>query len=156
MGSPLSPVLVNLYMEMFETELLPAILPPSVTWYRYIDDIFSVWLDALSGFDDFLQRLNNLVPSIKFKVEWEVDNKLPFLDILLHNVDGSLKFSVYRKPTHSGSYLHFFSYHSLRVKKSVVSSMFLRAYRVCSNEFLESEISYLLTASANSTTRGIY
>ncbi|MEL7523226.1 MAG: GIY-YIG nuclease family protein, partial [Cyanobacteria bacterium J06553_1] len=124
-------------------ELLSAILPPSVTWYRYVDDIFSVWPNALSGFDDFLHSLNNLVPSIKFKVEWEVDNKLPFLDIQLHNVNDSLKFSVYRKPTHSGSYLHFFSYHPLHVKKSVVSSMFLRAHRVCSNEFLDSEINYI-------------
>ena len=123
--------------------MLPAILPPSVTWFRYVDDIFSIWPDARGGFDDFLRRLNSLVPSIKFKIEWEVDNKLPFLDILVHNVDGSLKFSVYRKPTHSGSYLHFFSYHPLRVKKSVVSSMFLRAYRVCDNEFIDSEISYI-------------
>ena len=64
---------------------------------------------------------------------------LPFLDILLHYVDGSLKCSVYSKPTHSGSYLHFFSYHPLCVKKSIVSSI----YRVYSNEFLDSEINYI-------------
>ena len=40
MGNPLSPVLSNLYMEFFETRLLPSILPTNVTLHSYADDIF--------------------------------------------------------------------------------------------------------------------
>jgi len=108
MGSSLSPVLANLYMEMFESELLPSILPPDTIWFRYVDDIFSMWQMNRSDFDDFLNRLNTLARTINFKVEWEDSGKLPFLDVLLSNVNGSLKFSVYRKPTHTANYLHFF------------------------------------------------
>jgi len=143
MGSSLSPVLANLYMEMFESELLPSILPPDTIWFRYVDDIFSMWQMNRSDFDDFLNRLNNLARTINFKVEWEDSGKLPFLDVLLSNVNGSLKFSVYRKPTHTANYLHFFSNHPLYIKKSVVSSMFLRAYRICDNEFIDRELDFI-------------
>lgn len=91
MGSSLSPVLANLYMEMFESELLPSVLPPNTIWFRYVDDIFSMWQMNRSDFDDFLNRLNNLARTINFKVEWEDSGKLPFLDVLLSNVNGSLK-----------------------------------------------------------------
>ena len=71
MGGNLSPILANLYMEYFETVLLPRIKPRDMIWYRYVDDIFSVWNDAWGSFDIFFQQLNSFVPSIKFKVEWE-------------------------------------------------------------------------------------
>ena len=50
MGNPLSPVLCNLFMEYFETELLPQIC--SLKWLRYVDDVFLVWPDSLD-FDSF-------------------------------------------------------------------------------------------------------
>ena len=43
MGNPISPILSNLYMEFFETKLLPSILPHKVTWFRYLDDILCIW-----------------------------------------------------------------------------------------------------------------
>lgn len=43
MGSPLSPVVANLYMDYFESELLPTLsLLPSM-WARYVDEIFAIW-----------------------------------------------------------------------------------------------------------------
>ena len=43
MGSSLSPVLANLYMEFFESKYLPRILPKGILWVRYVDDIFCAW-----------------------------------------------------------------------------------------------------------------
>ena len=140
MGSSLSPVLASLYMEYFESCILPQITPPDMCWYRYVDDIFTVWNDNWGSFEAFFQRLNDLVPNIKFKVEWEVDGKLPFLDVLVLRENGKLSFSVYRKPTHSGSYLHYFSNHSDQVKRSVASGLFLRALRLCSPQHLDQEL----------------
>ena len=81
MGNCLSPVLANLYMEYFETELLPTILPKEIKcWLRYVDDIFCIWPAVLdSYFNTFFNKLNSLSPSISFTVEWENDKKnFPF------------------------------------------------------------------------------
>ena len=139
MGSPLSPILSNLYMEYFETELLPTIAPPNLIWLRYVDDIFSFWPNSLSNFADFFTKLNNLVPSINFKVEWENNNSLPFLDILVTHMNDLLTFTVYRKPTHCDMYIHYYSYHNDEIKLSVISTMFLRALRICSPQHLDNE-----------------
>ena len=139
MGNSLSPILACLFMEYFETELLPRIAPPNFIWFRYIDDVFSVWPDNLD-FDHFFSNLNNLHASIKFKYEWEEDNKLPFLDVLINKDYHDVKLSVYRKRTHSNAYIHYFSCHDITVKKSVISTLFLRAYRICHPSYLDEEI----------------
>ena len=54
-----------------------------------------------------------------------------------------VKFTVYRKPTHSNSYNHAFSNHSSKVKLGVISNMYLRAYKVCDSQYLDQEINKL-------------
>ena len=139
MGSPLSPVLANIFMEMFETELLTSLTGRPLLWVRYVDDIFAVCPND-SDSNLFLSQLNNLVDSIKFTVEKEQESSLPFLDTTVHRRNGSFRFAVYRKPTHSGQYLHYFSWHEKGIKRSVVFSLLLRAYRICDPEFLQQEI----------------
>ena len=70
MGSPLSPVLANLYMEYFETEILLNVAEMPPLWLRYMDDCFVIWPDD-RNFGPFLQELNDTVPSIRFSVEYE-------------------------------------------------------------------------------------
>ena len=94
-----------------------------------------------------MDALNALSPSIKFKVEWKTDGVLPFLDAKVHRSIDRYTFSVYRKPMHSGMYVHFFSYHPLTLKRSVVSSLFLRALRICDLEH-DAELAHLRTSLA--------
>jgi hypothetical protein len=60
-----------------------------------------------------------------------------------------LSYSVFRKPTNSNAFIHFFSFHDLNVKISVIQGFFLRAYRVCSKEFLEEEIDFIYSVFKN-------
>ena len=138
MGNPLSPLLSNLYMEFFEIKLLPQILPSNIFWARYVDDIFCAWPVNVDE-KAFLERLNSLVPSINFTLEEELDSSLPFLDVKVIRTQNGFNFSVFRKETNVCSYVHFYSNHPLKTKLSVFSSMFLRAFRVCSPEYVEEE-----------------
>ena len=58
----------------------------------------------------------------------------------------SLKFKVFRKATHSNSYLHYLSFHSQSIKLSVAQNLFLRAFRICSSDFLSDEINYIFSS----------
>jgi hypothetical protein len=67
-------------------------------------------------------------------MEVEVNNTLPFLDFLAMKWGPQLITKVYRKPTHTGRYLHFKSNHPHHVKKGVVHSLVNRAKVICQNQ----------------------
>ncbi|XP_071495131.1 uncharacterized protein [Diadema antillarum] len=150
MGSPISPVLANLYMEHFETSALDSFNGTGPShWYRYVDD---TWVKIQSTeLDSFFQHINNCDPFIKFTVENIRDNSLPFLDCLITvNKDGTLCSSVYRKPTHTDQYLLFDSHHPLVHKLGVVRTLFHRAsYLPSSEETKEKEHQHLRTVLKN-------
>ena len=73
------------------------------------------------------------------------DGSLPFLDVLIiPDEEGSLKTTVYRKPTHMDLYLQWDSNHTVSSKYSVVGSLQHRANTICSNsELLKQEEKHL-------------
>ena len=76
-----------------------AIYKPQI-WKRYVDDSFTI-LDR-DQIDGFLQHLNNQQPTIRFTMETEKDNSIPFLNTsVIRDSNGLLTTSVYRKPTHT-------------------------------------------------------
>ena len=138
MGSPVSAVIANLYMESFEEQAITTSSYEPRIWKRYVDDTFTI-LDR-ENVDDFLQHLNNQQPSIRFTMETEKDNKLAFLDTaVLREPDGRLTTSVYRKPTHTDQYLAYDSHHPQSVKRGIVKCLYERAKRLVTkpsvNEF---------------------
>ena len=75
MGSPLSHVMANLFMEEFERNALAtATLKPGF-WFRYVDDTFSSWCHGLDNLQRFLVHIKCLHPSIKFTYEVKKDDK---------------------------------------------------------------------------------
>ena len=86
-------------------------------------------------------HINSLDPHIQFTSEnAKPDGSIPFLDtIVMPQPHGSLKTTVYRKPTHTDMYLHWDSYHHLSAKFSVINTLRHRAKTVCSNSQLLKE-----------------
>ena len=70
MGSPVSPIVANLYMEYLEQKALSTVSTPPRFWCRYVDDTFVIHKEVNK--QGFLQHINSVDPAIKFTVE---DNK---------------------------------------------------------------------------------
>ena len=103
MGSLVSAVVDNLYMEFFEELALETVPTRPRLWNRCVDDTF--WILGKGSTEQLLHHLNGVRPTIKFTVEQQEDEKVLFLNMLLWREDGSLDVSVYRKPTHMDWYL---------------------------------------------------
>ena len=101
MGSPLSPVIANMYMEhLEETALRTAPLQPTL-WIRYVDDTFVIWPHGHNELRRFHEHINQQHPNIQFTIEEGKDGKLAFLDVQVTRSSDGLSTSVYRKPTHT-------------------------------------------------------
>ena len=123
MGSPVSPIVANLYMEYLEQKALSTAPHPPKFWGRYVDDTFVIHKEANK--QSFLQHINSVDPAIRFTVEDnKEDGSIPFLDTIVKpEVDGSLSITVYRKPTHTDQYLQWDSHHHLSAKFSVIQTL---------------------------------
>jgi len=112
MGSPLSPIVVNLYMEYFEKKAIESDPLNPAWWKRFVDDTNIKWTHGKVELDRFFNHLNSISSEIKFTMELEENNCIPFLDVLITRKGyGALGHIFFRKKTHTKSYLHADSYH---------------------------------------------
>ena len=136
MGSPLGPVLANIFMCHFEEQwLMNSRFCPSL-WFRYVDDTFTMF-DSKDNANEFLTFLNSRHDSIKFTLEFEEDNKIPFLDILLKRCpDNTFSTSVYCKKTFTGLYTKWDSFTPRKYKINLIRTLTYRCFRICSSPSL--------------------
>ena len=133
MGSPLGPTLANLFLCYHESKWLadcPDEFKP-LKYSRYVDDCFLAFKSKEQA-NKFLDYLNKQHKNISFTVEFEENNKIPFLDILITKGEGSLSTGVYRKQTYTGLGLNFHSFVPLLFKLNSIKTLLHRAYNICS------------------------
>ena len=137
MGSPVSPIVANLFMEDLEQRAMenaPDDLRPKL-WKRYVDDTLEVI--RRGKVMEWSEHLNHMDPtgSIKFTHEEETDNSIPILDTHIHRrYDGSIKVKVYIKKTHTNQYLAFDSHHPLHQKMGVIRTLMNRCEELVTEE----------------------
>ena len=144
MGSPISPIIANLFLEDLEAKALSTSPHPPSMWKRYVDDTLTII--NRDHKDAFLDHLNSIDDNIRFTSEDpKEDGSISFLDILIiPDANGKLNTTVYRKPTHTDMYLHWDSHHNIPAKYSVIGTLYHRANTICSTtQYLQNEERHL-------------
>ena len=126
MGSCLGPILANIFMAKLEMEHEHII--DSLDFYvRYVDDIL-IFVRNRRECEQLLTVFNSWHGNIKFTIEHENNDAIPFLDVMLaRRQDGTLMRSVYRKPTWLPLYIHYHSYAPMKYKVGLIKTLFHRA-----------------------------
>ena len=130
MGFPLVPVLANLFMGHHEKRWLENCNSGIEFYRRYVDDTFALFnteQEALS----FFSYINSQHPNIKFTMEREGNQKLPFLDVLLdnHSNQGIIT-SVFHKKTYTGLLTNYFSLVPFSYKLGLVRTLVDRIFKI--------------------------
>ena len=143
MGSPLSPIVANIFMEDLEMRALEMSPHKPRMWLRYVDDVFAIWPHGDCLLEIFHQHLNGQNSSIQFTMERKLEGKIAFLDVQIERQGTTTLTSVFRKKTHTDRYLDFKSHHPAKVLRGVVQCLRVRAEKVCEEGKRWKEIQHL-------------
>ena len=143
MGSPLASLLADTYMYKLETTGLKPIIDKASTYKRYVDDGFAT-IPKSENPEEILEYINSIDEHIKFTMEVEKDNTLPYLDVkLVRKNDGTLQRSVYRKHTWTGQYTHYLSSVPRSQKRNLITNLADRIRRICTPDTVDEELQTL-------------
>ena len=145
MGSAMSPVLANIFLNRFESDYLlncPLQYRP-FHYKRFLDDTFILFSNAEQA-TDFFHYFNSKHSNITFTFEGEQNNFLPFLDVTVERTGNNFSTSVFRKTTFTGQGLNYFSDILRSYKISSITTLINRAYILTSSYTLfHKEITFL-------------
>ena len=131
MGSPLGPVLANLFMGHHETNWLQVFKDCEIILYRrYVGDIISLINSESDA--KFYEFLNKQHPNIKFTFEKLQNNRISFLDILIKNNGENFSTTIFCKTTAIGLFTSYLSFTPLSYKIGLVKTLIHRAFKICS------------------------
>ena len=88
-GSPVSPVIANIYMEYFESLAIPTSPTIIKWWFRYVDDVHSA--TRKDQVNKLQEHLNFIDLHIKFTIELPGTDGLPFLDTVTKPTPNSIE-----------------------------------------------------------------
>ena len=134
MGGCVSPTLANIFLSLHEQNWIqncPLEFRP-VYYRRYVDDTF-ILFKSQSHITKFLNYLNQQHSQIKFTHEIEIDNRLPFLDVLVCKNNNGFATSLFRKQTFTGLAMKYNSAISSSFKLNLVQCLVHRAFKICSS-----------------------
>ena len=100
MGSPLGPILANIFMVELEKIIIPKLEKEVKLWRRFVDD--TIWFAKMGSLSYILLTINSFHKNIiKFTMEIGQNSTIPFLDVLLIRTQQKIHTTVYRKNTNT-------------------------------------------------------
>ena len=134
MGSPLAPLLGDIFMGFYESKCLnERNLNKPKFYLRYIDDILAAFEKEQDSLD-FLNFLSKRHPNIKFTIEKQTNHSIAFLDVFISGINNqNLTLQTYHKSTYVGLLSNFKSFTSLSCKISLIKCLIDRSFKICNN-----------------------
>ena len=133
MGTKMAPSYANLFMASLESRFLKNQPLTPLVWWRFIDDIFSIWTHGRPALDCFLHELNSFHQTISFTFSI-LDVEGVFLDARVYIKAANWESDLYVKPTDRHQYLHQESCHPPHVTPAIPYGQALRLRRICSED----------------------
>ena len=65
-GTKSAPPYACIFMDKAEIDFLEKQAVKPLVWLRYIDNIFFIWDESEKKLDEYLEKLNNFHPNLKF------------------------------------------------------------------------------------------
>ena len=124
LGSPLSPVLANIFMGFHKSKWLNEYnLNKSKFYLRYVDDMLSAFDNEQDSLN-FLNFLNIRHPNIIFTIEEQNNYSIAFLDLFISGISNqNLTLQRYQKLTYTRLILNFKSFTSFSYNLSLIKCL---------------------------------
>ena len=134
MGSPLAPVLANIFMGFHQSKWLNEYnLNKPKFCLRYVDEILATFDNEQDSLN-FLNFLNNKHPNINFTIEKQINHSIAFLDEFNSGINNrNLTLQTYHKSIYTGLLLNFRSFRSFSYKISLIKCLIDRLFKNCNN-----------------------
>ena len=122
MGSPLSPIISEIFLQNLEASNIELIKQQyNIIYYgRYVDDVIVVYNNQKDIGDEILRKFNTIHKNIKFTIEKANKNSLNYLDITIKKIkfrkNYIFNFNIFRKPTTSKLSIDYNSHHPIEHK----------------------------------------
>ena len=117
MGSPLAPVLANIFMGFYKSKWPNEYNLNKPKFYlRYVDDVLAAF-DKEQDSLNFLNFLNKRHLNIKFTIEKQSNHSIAFLDLFISGINNkNLTLETYHKSTYTGLLLNLRVLHHFHIR----------------------------------------
>ena len=121
MGSPLAPVLANIFIGFYKSKWLNEYNLNKPKFYlRYVDDILAAFEKEQDTLN-FLNFLNNKHPNIKSTIKKQVNHSYAFLDVFISGINNqNLTPQTYHKSSCTGLLLNLTNFTSFSYNISLI------------------------------------
>lgn len=136
MGSPDSNMLAEAVLRLLDCHIMSKMKDHPTRYLWYVDGIIFVWWSGgTEELNSSCGELNNIHPNIRFTIELESSDVLPYLDVLLRKqIWWTAGMCLYRKPINVPNIIPITSSVPFPYKESTLHYYIWWAYRVSTDE----------------------
>lgn len=137
MGKRFAPALANIYLRNFDNRAQHSSIGHPENYFRFLDDIFFLWVGSVRELELFEQEMNTFIPGIKISLTHKHTN-IEFLDTVIYKEYlntgmARLHTKVFFKHTDTHQLLHGKSAHPRHTIQGILKSQLIRFKRICNN-----------------------